>query len=60
MIALALSEPIQGRPVYVRAALLDPDTLQIGTVLQLWAGQLDQMPIKQGSQTSTITVGRSR
>lgn len=56
LLSLALSEPIQGRPVYVRAALLDPDTQQVGAVIPLWSGQLDQMPVRHGGETSVITV----
>lgn len=56
MLAIALAEPIQGRPVYVRAALLNPDTMEIGAVLPLWSGQLDQMPVRHGGETSVISV----
>ena len=56
LLAVALAENIQGRPVYVSAALLDPDTMAIGAVLPLWSGQLDQMPVRHGGETSVITV----
>lgn len=56
MLALALAEPIQGRPVRARAALMDPETLAIGAVLSLWRGQLDQMPVRHGTETSVISV----
>lgn len=56
MVSLALSESLQGRSVVLRAALLDPDTQAIGQVLQLWAGTMDQMPVKHGPETSAITV----
>lgn len=56
MIALALAESLQGRSVVLRVALLDPDTHAIGDVLQLWAGTMDQMPVRHGAETSSITV----
>lgn len=56
LLALALAENLQGRSVVLRAALLDPDTQAIGEVLQLWAGTMDQMPVRHGPQTSSITV----
>lgn len=56
MIALALAESLQGRSVVLRVALLDPDTHAIGDVLQIWSGSMDQMPVRHGAQTSSITV----
>ncbi len=56
MVALALAESLQGRSVVLRAALLDPDTQAIGQVLQLWAGTMDQMPVRHGADTSSITL----
>lgn len=56
MLALALAEPIQGRPVSVRLVLLNPDTFAIGADLPLWRGTLDQMPVRHGGAQSVITV----
>ncbi len=56
MVAVALAESLQGRSVVLRAALLDPDTQAIGQVIQLWAGTMDQMPVRHGPESSTITV----
>lgn len=56
LLALALGESLQGRSVVLRAALMDPDTQAIGEVLQLWAGTMDQMPVRHGPETSSITV----
>jgi hypothetical protein len=56
MVALALNESLQGRSVVLRVALLDPDTQAIGQVLQLWSGTMDQMPVRHGPESSTITV----
>ncbi len=55
-VALALAEPIQGKRVIVSTALMSADTNVITDVLRLWTGTLDQMPIKHGPQTSTISV----
>lgn len=56
LIAVALNEEFQGRSVVLRVALLDPDTQAIGHVMQLWAGTMDQMPVRHGAETSSITV----
>lgn len=56
LLAIALSEPIQGKTVTVWDALMDPDTQALLDVVQVWRGTLDVMPISVGPQTSTITV----
>jgi len=56
VVSLALTEELQGRRVVLRAALLDPDSQAIGAVLQLWTGTMDQMPVRHGPDSSTITV----
>jgi hypothetical protein len=56
LLALALAEPLQGRSVVLRLALLDPDTQAIGHVMPLWRGSMDQMPVRHGAETSSITV----
>lgn len=55
-IALALSEPIQGKVVKVSTALMDPANDSILDVMPLWSGTLDQMPIKHGAEFSVISV----
>lgn len=55
-LALALSEPLQGRSVVVRLALLHPDTHAILHVMPLWRGSMDQMPVRHGGEASVITV----
>lgn len=56
LIAVALAEDYRGRPVTVRMALLDPETQAIGAVIPLWSGSMDQMPVRHGADTSSITM----
>jgi hypothetical protein len=56
LLAIALSEPIQGKAVRVYTAIMDPDSQAIVDVKEAWAGTLDQMPVSQGVETSIITV----
>lgn len=56
LLSLAMSEFVQGAPVRVHCALLDPDTLAIAVALPFWSGTVDQMPIRHGSDTSSISV----
>ena len=56
LLAIALAEPIRGKPCRVYLAILDPSTHAVLDVPAVWAGTLDQMPITQGSQTCTISV----
>lgn len=56
LLSLALAEPLQGRSVVLRLALMNPDTHAIGHVMPLWRGSMDQMPIRHGGEFSTITV----
>lgn len=56
MLATALAEPIQGKPVRVKVALLDPDTYQAVDVRQRWAGQLDTMTIDESAGSAVIKV----
>ena len=55
-IALALTEPVQGKAARIKLAIFDPDTYQIlGTHLR-WAGRLDVMAIEDGPVTGTLQV----
>jgi len=56
MLSIALAEQVQGRPVKVWTAILDPDTQLLLDVRQSWSGTLDQMPISQQGAQATITV----
>lgn len=55
-IALALNEPIRGRPVFVWQAIMDAQTNQVLDTFLIWSGTADQMPISVDGQTSTIDV----
>ncbi len=55
-IALALSEPVQGKAVRIKMALFDSSTgAQIG-VWQRYAGYLDVMGVSDSADSSTISV----
>lgn len=56
MIALALAEPIQGHRAVITLALMEPVRQQIVDTIQLWTGDLDQMPIQESGGTATISV----
>ena len=55
-IALALSESVRGVVCELSLALLDPSTKAVADVLPLFTGEIDQMPISYGGQTSSISV----
>lgn len=55
-IALALTEPVQGKAVRVKLAVFDSSTYQLLDVRLRWAGLLDVMAIDDGQPTATIQV----
>lgn len=55
-LALAMGEDIRNKPCNVWVAILDPDTHAVLDAPLLWAGTLDQMPIRMGNETSTISI----
>ena len=56
LIAIALSEPIQGKRASISLAIMEPVRQQIVDVIPLWTGDLDQMPISESGGTATIAV----
>ena len=56
MLSIALDEPITGRLVQLRLALLTPSQYQVASAPLIWSGRLNQMAIKLGKETSVITV----
>ena len=56
MIALALSEPVQGKAVRMKLAIFDPATYAILDTVLIWAGQLDAMSIQDASSGGTVAV----
>ena len=56
LLAVALAEPIRGKAVYMRLAILDPDTHAVLDAPLIWSGTLDQMPIQMGKESSVISV----
>jgi hypothetical protein len=55
-IALALSEPVQGKAVRIKLAIYDPSTFAVLDVVPFWAGQLDVFGINDGDPVATINV----
>ena len=55
-VALALSEPVQGKAVRIKLAILDPDTYAVLGTHLVWAGRLDVMAIEDGPATATLQV----
>lgn len=55
-IALALTEPVQGKAVRIKLAIFDPATYQVLDTRLRWAGRLDVMEISDGSPTATLMV----
>lgn len=55
-IGLLLGSSIQGTPVTISLALLDPATFGVTDVVPLWAGALDTMTLDDGATASTISV----
>ena len=56
MLATALAEPVQGKAVRIKVAMLDPSTYQVVDVRQHWSGQLDLMTIDESAGSSVIKV----
>jgi hypothetical protein len=55
-IALALTEPVQGKLVTIKLAIFDPATYQVLDVRTRWAGRLDVFTLDDGGATGTLTV----
>jgi hypothetical protein len=55
-IALALSEPLRGKPCKLWLWFCNSDTWAIVDTVQLWDGILDPMSVNHGVQTSVISV----
>ncbi|WKB52316.1 hypothetical protein [Eleftheria terrae] len=55
-IALALAEPLQGRPVEIRTAIFDPDSLQVLDAPVEWAGRLDTAALAESGGAARMAV----
>lgn len=55
-LAAALAEDVRGRSCSIRLAILDPATHAVLDAPLVFTGELDQMPITHGPQTSTVGV----
>ena len=55
-IALALTEPVQGKLVTVKLCIFDPNTFKVLDSRTRWAGKLDVFAIDDGGATSTISA----
>jgi hypothetical protein len=47
IVAMALGQPVQGRPCIMRTMLLDPDSHAVIDVQTVWTGTLDQMQYEE-------------
>lgn len=56
MVALALSEPVQGKAVRIKVAVLDNSTMATLGVYSRWSGRLDTMMLDDGQGSGAITV----
>lgn len=55
-IALALVEPVQGKPITIYTAIFDPSTYQIADAAVEWAGRIDVFTIEEDGETCTLRV----
>ena len=55
-IALALTEPVQGKLVTIKLCIFDPVTFQVLDSRTRWSGKLDVFTVDDGGSTSTISV----
>ena len=55
-IALALTEPVQGKAVRIKVAIFDPATYQPLQTDLRWSGQLDAIGISDGQPTAVLSV----
>jgi len=55
-LSLAMSTEITGKRMNLYVAFMHPDTQALVWVDSAWSGQLDQMPIKQGLDDTSIAV----
>lgn len=55
-IALALTEPVQGKTVTIYTAIFDPATYQIADATVEWAGKLDVFNIIEDGETCTLEL----
>lgn len=53
---LLLGTPVQGTPVTLALAIVDPLTYAVTDVVPMWAGTLDTMILDEGTTASTISV----
>lgn len=54
-IALALTEPVQGKAVRIKSLMLDPSTYQPFTPRLRWQGRGDVLAIADGPDTATLS-----
>jgi hypothetical protein len=55
-IALALTEPVQGKAVRIKTAIFDPSTYAVLDVHQRWSGLLDVLTISDSPGAATLQV----
>lgn len=55
-VALMLGEPVQGKGVRIKLAILSPATYQVLDARQRWSGKLDVMGLSESGGTATLSV----
>lgn len=55
-IALALVEPVQGKPLTIYTAIFNPSTYQIADASIEWAGKIDVFSIDENGETCALRV----
>ena len=56
LVALALSEPVQGKAVRLKLAIFDPASYTVLDTVLIWAGELDVMSLQDSATGGTISV----
>ena len=56
MVALALTEPVQGKAVRIKLAIFDPATYQVLATDLRWSGSLDTMNIVDSTPNAVLEV----
>lgn len=56
LLSIALAEPVRGKVVTVRMAIVHPDTHAVIDAPVVWRGTLDQMSVTMNQTTSTVNV----
>jgi hypothetical protein len=56
VMAIALNEDVRNKPITLRLATMDPDSLAVLDAPLIWAGTVENMPLQISNETVTVTV----